>query len=372
VASTAGETRSPTRTGAAVRLRPTWGAVAVLGWAILAGIVVRNVFVAAHRIVGWAVAAAVIAVLLTPLVHLLARRIPRALAFVLTFVGIAVAAVALGAGVFGDLRDQVDRIREEAPDAAARIEERDDRIGEFARDVDLGDRVSTFVAEVDARIGTGGEVIAGAALSFPPYFVSGILTIFLMIYGERIVDGALRQLPDPRRRRRVEAAVRDGIGRGRRYVLLAIAESVAVGASVWVGCRLLDVPAPMVLALVAAIMSLVPYLGVFLAWAPVLLLGLGFSSVASVGVLTAVAVALQIVDTLWWRGWVDRRTLHVGPVVPVVVGLLGFEIYGIGGALYAAALAVFALAIADAAATDEEPVPTPIDEWVDETEPAAS
>jgi hypothetical protein len=102
------------------------------------------------------------------------------------------------------------------------------------------------------------------------------------------------------------------------------------------------------------------------------LLGLGFSSVASVGVLTAVAVALQIVDTLWWRGWVDRRTLHVGPVVPVVVGLLGFEIYGIGGALYAAALAVFALAIADAAATDEEPVPTPIDEWVDETEPAAS
>jgi predicted PurR-regulated permease PerM len=358
------------RSLAAVRLRPTWGAIVLLGGAILTAVAAGNVFVQAHRILGWAVAATVAAVLLTPLVQLLARYMPKALAFLLTFATLAIAAVALGVAVFGDLRDQVDRIREEAPAAAARIEERDDRIGEFARDVDLSDRVTTFVADLDDRVGTGGEVLAGAALSFPPYFVSAILTVFLMIYGERIVAGGVRQIDDEHRRRRVGQVLSEGVGRGRSYVLLAVVESVVVGAAVWVGCQVLEVPAPMVLALIAAVIALVPYLGVVLAWAPVLLLGLGFTSVSRVALLTVVAVAMQVADLLWVRRRVENRTVHVGPVAPVVIGLLGFELYWIGGALYAAALAVFALAIADAAASDDEPVPTPVDEWVEEADEA--
>jgi putative heme transporter len=353
----------------AVRLRPTWGAVVLLGGGILAAVAIGNVFAEAHRILGWAAAASIAAVLLTPLVGLLDRYMPRPLAFLVTFASLAVAAVAIGVAVFGDLRNQADRIREEAPAAAERIEQRDDSIGEFARDVDLSDRVSTFVEDLDERIGTGGEVLAGAALSFPPYFVSAILTVFLMIYGGRIVAGGLRQIGDHERRRRVAQVLREGVSRGRNYVLLAVAESALVGASVWLGCHVLDVPAPMVLSLIAAVMALVPYLGVFLAWAPVLLLGLGFTSVTRVGVLAAVAVVMQTADSLWLRPRLDARTVHVGPVVPVVVGLLGFEIYGIGGALYAGALAVFALAIADAASTDAEPVPTPVDDFVEAPEP---
>jgi predicted PurR-regulated permease PerM len=80
-------------------------------------------------------------------------------------------------------------------------------------------------------------------------------------------------------------------------------------------------------------------------------------------------VALQVAEAWWWRPRVDRATLHVGPFVPVVVGLLGFEIYGIGGALYGVALAVFVMAFADAIAEEDEPVPTPVDEWDTEPEP---
>jgi putative heme transporter len=359
----AGETPSLLRGSRSVRLRPTWGAIAVLAGGILAAIVARNVFVAAHRVLGWAVAATVVAVLLTPLVNLLDRRLPRALAYVVTFVSLAAVIVALGAAVFGDLRDQVDVIREEAPAAAARIEQRDDRLGELARDIGLEDSVVTFVRDLDVRLGTSGEAIAGAALSFPPYFVSAILTVFLMIFGERIVHGALGLLGDDARRRRVRRVVFEAVSRGRRYVLLAVSEAVVVGFTVWAGCHVLDVPAPMVLALLAAVVSLVPYLGVFLAWAPVLLLGLGFAPVRTVGVLAGAVIALQVLDVLWWRPLADQRTVHVGPLVPVVVGLLGFEIYGVGGALYAAAAGVFVLAAADAAATEDEPVPTPVDDW---------
>jgi hypothetical protein len=46
---------------------------------------------------------------------------------------------------------------------------------------------------------------------------------------------------------------------------------------------------------------------------------------------------------------VDVRTVRVGPTVPIVVGLLGFELYGVGGAGYGIAMAVIALAALDAA-----------------------
>jgi tetrahydromethanopterin S-methyltransferase subunit D len=45
---------------------------------------------------------------------------------------------------------------------------------------------------------------------------------------------------------------------------------------------------------------------------------------------------------------VDPRTVRLGPTVPIVVGLLGFELYGIGGAIYGIALAVLVLAGSDA------------------------
>ena len=48
------------------------------------------------------------------------------------------------------------------------------------------------------------------------------------------------------------------------------------------------------------------------------------------------------------RPFVDRRTVRLGPTVPVVVGLVAFELYGVGGAIYAVALAILGLAGLDA------------------------
>ena len=56
------------------------------------------------------------------------------------------------------------------------------------------------------------------------------------------------------------------------------------------------------------------------------------------------------------RPRIDPRTVRLGPAAATVVGLLGFELYGIGGAVYGIALAVIALAALDAAGrtrTDE-------------------
>ena len=46
--------------------------------------------------------------------------------------------------------------------------------------------------------------------------------------------------------------------------------------------------------------------------------------------------------------WVDPRTVRLGPAAPIIVGLLGFDLYGIGGAIYGIALTVIGFAALDA------------------------
>lgn len=52
------------------------------------------------------------------------------------------------------------------------------------------------------------------------------------------------------------------------------------------------------------------------------------------------------------RRRVDGVTLYVGPALPLVVALIGWDLYGLGGAIYSVLLLIFALAITDASRYD--------------------
>ena len=161
---------------------------------------------AAHRPLGWAVAATVAAVLLDPVVDHLARHIRRGPAVVLTF--LVIGAVGLRhAPTWWPTRcsSALDRLETAAPEAAASIVERPDRLGEVARDADLVARVDAFVEVLQGRVTGGEDVLRTAAGTAPTYFVSAILTIFVMTYGPRIAQAAVDQDPDERRRLRTTA-----------------------------------------------------------------------------------------------------------------------------------------------------------------------
>ena len=65
-------------------------------------------------------------------------------------------------------------------------------------------------------------------------------------------------------------------------------------------------------------------------------------------------MALQLFEAIVYRPWLERRSVRVGPTFPLVVGLLGFELYGLGGSVYGIALAVIGLAALDAAGQARE------------------
>jgi predicted PurR-regulated permease PerM len=332
-----------------VRLTVTT-AVLIIATAALA-VIARDIFQAAHRVFGWAAAAVVVAALLELPIFVLARRIGRVAAVIVTFVGVAAAALLVVYGVFDDLQTEIDRFAEAAPEAAATLEERDDRVGEIARDLDLSERAERLVDEIDDRFGGGGgEALLASAGSLPTYLIGAVLTIFLMSYGPRMVAGGLAQIQDEERRVAVADVLGRALGRSRGAILAALAQGILVGVGAWLVCEALDLPAPMMVGLVAGLLGLIPYLGIVLASLLISLLTAGFVSVTSAVVLLVAAIGIQVLEVRWIRPGVDRATMRIGPAVPWLVGIIGYSVYGVGGALYGAAYAVYALAVMDAIA----------------------
>lgn len=354
---------------------PKWLLMIYTAGAVLLVVAGRNVFVSASVVLGWAIASIVAAVLLTPLVRFLDRALPRALAIVLVFLAVAGIGLAVRSAYVAELQGQVDFLAERGPEIAERVEARDDRVGEIARELGLVDRVGELTERLQERIGTPSAVLRKAAMAVPAYLVAFVLTIFFLVFGPQMVRSGLARLDDERRPR-LSDAVRGAARATQVQVGAALVLATIVGVTVWLVATVLDAPAAGLFGLAGAVASVVPYLGILLAWLPVIFVGVGVGSVWEIGGVVLLACLMQFLEATRWRPLVDQRSLYVGPAVIVISGALGFAIYGFGGGVVLSVIAVFALAVADQVATDDpenlnekdealEPIPTPIDDYVE-------
>jgi len=334
--------QEPRRT-ARITTRSAVMAVVVAALALVA----QRVFVSAHQPLSWFAAAAVVAVLIDPIVDVLDRHVPRILAVLLALLVAAAATWGVVYVAFDDLSNGVDQLGEAAKDAAAELEARDDSIGQTAQDVDLTRRVDSFVKALDERVTGGEDVLASTAGGAPTYFLGGILTLFLMSYGPTLARSAVDQLPDENQRQEITDVVTNAVQRSRRAVWFTIVLSVLVGMLMAGAARLLDVPAPAALGLGAAVMAIFPHVGIVLGAVPLVLLVLALRSDTLALVTVVVVVICQLADSYWLRRRISLYSVHVGLLVPWVVVLVGYAVYGVGGAAYGLVFAVFLLAILD-------------------------
>lgn len=319
----------------------TQGAALLVVAAVFVSFVLRDAFVAAHRTVGWVVACAIVALLIGPIVGALRRWLPGWASVVIVVIGVVAAFGGIVVGLAREVLDSLDDLERAAPRAARALEERYD----WAADVDVSARVDAFFERLDATV---REATLDQALgTIPTYLVTGILMLFLLGYGRRYFLGMLGLFDDLDRRHTVREITTRAARRGRTFMLMTLAYALLNAVVFGVICWLLDLPAPLSLAALVAIMALVPVIGIFVGGIPALLFAFA-SQRWYVGVIAlAVLVVLQAVEAVVARPFIDRRSVAIGPAIPVVVGLVAFELYGIGGAVYGVALAVLLLAMLD-------------------------
>jgi predicted PurR-regulated permease PerM len=314
-----------------VRVRLSVRAALAIVFALAATALLLEILHNAERVIAWVLAAAAIAALVYPAVEWLAhfRFVPRPLAVIITAVVLLSAIGFLGYRVVNDITSATTSLQQAAPERAAQLEQGSD----FFREIKLKQRVQTLVNGIPNRLrgGETSEALQTAASRSVAFIAGIILTIFFVLYGQRLIEGGLSQIDDEARRRRAADVVRLGSRRGLFFARVKLWESGVEGLLAYSIARLAGVPGPAALGVWVALWSLLPVAGVLIGAIPIVVFA-GAQSTERALVVALAFVVIGMADYVVNR-WLERRSIHIGSFLIVLAAFGGLELYGLMGAL---------------------------------------
>jgi len=297
--------------------------------------------------VGWFVIALFLTAVLNPAVNWLQRRhrlIKRPLAIALIYVGLA-AVLLFVVGIFLPLLvDQINGFIRFVNTAAQAPEGPTEYIKGLLKQNGLGGLVQRFDAELsDLRKQLGevvgnlfsatGQVAISAAGFLAALATVLTLTFFLILGGDRYVSATVGLFAE-RHRPLVRRILGQAAGAVSGYVTGNLAISLICGVTTFVVLLLLGMPYAAPLALLVAVLDLVPLVGATLGGALLVIVGLFVEPWKAVVLLVFVLVYQQVESNLL-QPLVYSKAVQLNGLVILIALLVGGQLLGIPGALLA-------------------------------------
>jgi predicted PurR-regulated permease PerM len=194
--------------------------------------------------------------------------------------------------------------------------------------------LSNTIGKLSSAVLTVGRRIASAAFRT---FIVIILAIFMLVEGPRLVDGALRVVPQnhkdaARRIGQTTSRVISGYTTG--VLIMAALNGVVAG----IAMEITHTPFVLPLATWAAVIDILPIVGGLLAIVPAALFG--FTHSIGAGITVAVSIfAYQQIKNHFLYPVVVGRAVSLGSLLVLVSVLAGAQLAGIGGAIMAIPIA---------------------------------
>ena len=298
-----------------------------------------------REVVVWCVIALFVAVALNPAVNWLQRRgIKRIIAILLTYFGLLLGVMGIGVLVVPLLFTQIEALVNFGVAVSQNPEQWLGYLRDFANQLSLGwlfDAVVTQLQEVPAQLGqwtesfllsTGGFLISAAG------FVVALITIlvvsfFLLLEGERFVNLGLQLFPEPQRPH-LQRILRQGAEAVSGYVTGNLTISLICGVAIYVVLLVLGMPYAVVLALIVAVLDLIPQIGAPVGGGLLVVVGLLIDPWKSL-ILLVYFVIYKVVEDNILTPLVYSRSVQLHPLVIFLAVLAGGLLYGILGALLA-------------------------------------
>lgn len=283
----------------------------------------------------------VVAFLLSPVVGLLGRVMPRWLAIVIAFLGalaILVGAIAtISAPVVSQARTLTGRI----PEAVELMQNPDPiSVAGFQIPGDVKQRFGTVLAE------RGGELVersAGVVMRVVTAVVDIVLVLVLALYllGSAAKIRAGIQYLLPRRWRpaaaRVEDELSDVFG---RYVRGQLLLGLVIGTLNFIAFSILGLPYALLLAVMAGILELIPIVGPIVAGAVAASVALFQPEPFPLVVWVIVAAtAIQQLENHLLVPRISGGAVGIHPLAALLSVAIGIQVFGIAGGLFAVPVA---------------------------------
>jgi predicted PurR-regulated permease PerM len=297
--------------------------------------------------IGWFVIALFLAAALNPAVNWLQRRhrlIKRPLAIALTYVGVLVALLFM-VGIFLPLLvDQINGLIKFVAATANAPEGPTEYIKGLAQQNGLGglfERFSDQIKDLRDELGallrnifSSTGAIAVSAAGFVAALATVLtLTFFLLVGSERYVNAGVGLFPEAHRPL-VRRLLEQSAGAVSGYISGNLAISVICGVTTFVVLLILGMPYAAPLALLVAVLDLIPLVGATLGGALLVIVGLFVEPWKAVVLLVFVLVYQQVESNLL-QPLVYSQAVQLNGLVILIALLVGGQLLGIPGALLA-------------------------------------
>lgn len=187
-------------------------------------------------------------------------------------------------------------------------------------------------------VGRVRSYVSGSIEMVADLFIVIVAGIYFAAAPHFYIDTPLKLVPEPRRERL--RLVASEVGHGlRRWLLGTFISMLAVGVVTGIGLTLLHVPLAGLLAIIATLLTFIPYLGTIISMVPALLLALLVSPVTVLYVLI-LFLGAHALEGYLITPMVQSRTVHLIPGWLIMAELVGGLVAGVFGVLIAAPLLV--------------------------------
>jgi predicted PurR-regulated permease PerM len=297
--------------------------------------------------IGWFVIALFLAAVLNPAVNWLQRRhrlIKRPLAIGLTYLGVLVALI-LVVGIFVPvLTDQINGFIKFVTTAANAPEGPMEYIKGLAKQNGLGGLFQRFSDQLDELrkqlggvlqnlLSASGQIAISLAGLLAALATVLTLTFFLILGSERYVNAGVGLFPE-RHQPLVRRLLSQSAGAISGYITGNLAISVICGITTFVVLLILGMPYAAPLALLVAVLDLIPLVGATLGGALLVVVGLFVEPWKAVVLLVYIVVYQQVEGSVL-QPLVYSKAVQLNGLVILIALLVGGQLLGIPGALLA-------------------------------------
>ena len=291
-----------------------------------------------RSVIGLVLIAVFFALAIAPAVNWLDdQKVPRWLAILLVYLGMAGGIFGIGLLVVPPLVDGVNELSENLGGYLDDLRE-NETFAEYDDKYDITENLQEQANNLPSRLGDAAgtlrDVTVGVFARFVQLFSILVITFFLLMDGHRILDFGYRQM-SPLREGRLRALASDISDAISGYVFGNFVISILAGIVTFVTLTILDIPFAVPLAVLFAFFDLIPLIGATLGG---ILVGIVVAFVSfPVGLLIWVGVLIvyQQIENNMIQPYVYGRTVQIHPLVVIVAVLIGSALLGILGALIA-------------------------------------
>ncbi|MBD0323872.1 MAG: AI-2E family transporter, partial [Aldersonia sp.] len=291
------------------------------------------------RVLIWLVIALFFAVVLNPAVEFLVHRgrMNRGLATLVVFV----AGLAVFAGLMtlfiSPLITEGQQLAEDLPAYVEEARAGRGPVGSLVERFDLENRIRERADDIQKYVSEAGSrtvsILGAVGTAIAALLTILVMTVLMLLDGPRILRGMSTALPDDKRDR-ITAVAGDCARAVTGYMAGNLLISVIAGTVTFIFLLILGVPFAGVLALLVAVLDLIPLVGATIAAIIVTIVAFFHGPVPGIASIVYFVVYQQFENHVL-QPVVQSRTVKLAPLVVLVSVIMGVEIAGVLGALLA-------------------------------------